>query len=80
MRISRAPSSLIIIQKLLLDARTIQGLMRSIVGQTQNDSNAQASYDFCLVPRPENTFYDVESGPLWPGSKQVKFPLEERVL
>ena len=45
--------------------------------------HAQASYDFCLAPRPKTTFYDVESGLLGLGSKQVKCPvtlLGERVL
>jgi len=40
-------------------------------------------YDSCLAPLPKNTFYNVESGPLYLGSKQVKCPntpLEERVL
>ena len=44
---------------------------------------AQASYNFCLAPRPKNTFYDVESRLLSLGSKLVRGPItpqEERVL
>ena len=43
----------------------------------------QASYDFCLSPRPKNTFYDVKFVPLLSSSKQVKClstHLEERML